>query len=209
MKIRMNRFALLLFIPLLASCSRGSERTPSGPIDRSPVLEKINTAEGKLQGQYLRYSSTGLLEVSCNYLDGKLDGPVIYYYPDGKSIAKTATYKDGVLSGRENLYYPDGTLKTSFINDSGVITNVTCYYENGTLAIDHVIQPDNKRYNSVFYYDNGQIMEESYCSKGITHYKAYYTNGQLRKEGSYTESAMIGAWRYYDESGNLLREIKY
>lgn len=209
MTIRMNKFIPLAFLLLLAGCSHDKNTASSVAVDRNPVLEKINTAEGKLQGQYLRYSSSGFLEVSCNYLDGKLDGPVIYYYPDGKSISKTASYKDGVLSGRENLYYPDGTLKTSFINDSGVITNVTCYYENGTLAIDHAIQPDKKRYNSVFYYDNGQIMEESYCTKNITHYKAYYANGQLRKEGNYTEGAMIGTWSYYDESGTLIREIKY
>lgn len=196
-------------VPLLASCLHNGNSTSSGTVDGNPVLEKINTAEGKFQGQYLRYSSSGLLEVSCNYLDGKLDGPVIYYYPDGKSISKTATYKNGVLSGRENLYYPSGTLKTSFINESGVITNVTCYYEDGTLAIDHAMQENSRKYDSVFYYDNGQIMEESHCSTNIIHYKAYYRNGQLRKEGQYTEGAMLGTWRYYDEAGNQTREIRY
>lgn len=204
----MKRITMTLLTCLLAvSCSR--EPSQTGVTVNMPVLEKVSTADGKRQGQYMRYSPDGTMEVSCNYLDGKLDGPAIYYYPDGKSISKTATYKDGVLYGRENLYYPDGTLKTTFVNDSGKVSEVTCYYADGTQAFHHSLHSDGIRHDSRYYYESGKLREEIRNTGNISHFVAYYENGNIWKEGSFMDGAMLGTWRFYDESGKLVREIRY
>ena len=202
-----SRVSLLASCLLIFSCT---VKLPESSVSSGgQVVEKFSTTDGKRQGQYLRYSSSGALEVSCNYLDGKLDGTAIYYYPNGKSISKVATYKDGVLSGRENMYYPDGTMKTTFINDCGKVREVSCYYGDGTLAFHHIIPPGTQKYDSRFYYESGKLREEIRNNGGVSHFVAYYENGTVRKEGSYTDGAMLGTWRFYDESGNLVREIKY
>lgn len=206
---RLSLLSVMLLV--LASCG---EREPVAVNTGNTlaITEKENLVDGKRQGQYVRYYPSGQVEMSCNYRDGKLDGPIVFYYEDSGRISRSATYKDGVLVGMENLYYEDGNLKSTLVHgENSSLEAITSFFQSGLPSMEMRRTPGKPYSTLTFYYENGKISEivNAIKMKPVGDYIAYYEDGSVKKTGSYSDGKLSGTWRFYDQSGNLEREINY
>ncbi|PNE82742.1 hypothetical protein A8H34_32665, partial [Burkholderia thailandensis] len=53
---------------------------------------------------------TGALVKRATFVDGKYEGEVVHYSPDGKQVTIKATYTNGLLNGAYKEWGIDGTL---------------------------------------------------------------------------------------------------
>lgn len=139
-----------------------------------------------------------------------IDGTVNFYYPDGKTLKRTAVYHNGVLSGPEVCYYPDGITKGIFYHSHDASPlGVEFFYPGGRLMMKIDFTEGRRRVTD--YYDNGQISEEFDINNSLPQgeYRMYYPDGKLRKRGFYENGRMTGVWEFFDAEGSLIRTIGY
>jgi antitoxin component YwqK of YwqJK toxin-antitoxin module len=174
---------------------------------------------------------------NINYRNGLKD--VDYYemgwYLDGtKKLETTFSKKEKI----ETYYYNNGMIKQTDVYLKGLIPNDTAYYqwayskrwcENGTVIYQDSINSLRVRLITN-YYCNGRKKTEFtvYHGRAVGKWCSWYPNGQIKQEGQYldtTESNKIrngiynnfgdkrwgeqGMWKYYDETGKLIREAIY
>ena len=65
---------------------------------------------GKIDGIWRQYYSSGQLWTKGTYKDGKSDGPSVMFHENGQLWTK-GTYKDGKIDGLWVSYYEDGQLQ--------------------------------------------------------------------------------------------------
>jgi antitoxin component YwqK of YwqJK toxin-antitoxin module len=97
--------------------------TPSG------VLESKGKMKGKLrEGKWLYYHPDGKSVMSEeNYLNGKLDGEYKTFYSSGEPTEIT-TYKNGLLDGNYKKYSIKGFLYQDFNYKKGKLNGMAIYY---------------------------------------------------------------------------------
>lgn len=64
------------------------------------------------------YDTNGKLRVTANYVEGELNGKVLYYYEDGNKLLE-ANYADGVLDGDAIYWTEDGLEVEGTLDESG------------------------------------------------------------------------------------------
>ena len=82
------------------------------------------------------------------------------------------------------------------------------YHPNGQLKIDGQYDKNSQRTGLwISYYENGEKWSESYYVEGVQdgHSLTFFPNGQVRFVGEYKAGERIGEWRFYDESGELVK----
>jgi uncharacterized protein len=170
-----SKLLIISFTIILTACSNFKDRNNSqGQI--------IN---GKKEGIWKIYDSTGALKEISNYKHDTLNGLRITFYENGETYTN-AHYKMGVFVDSFFLYFKNGQVQVeSWFDPTGHEQGLyKIYYENGKLRqIGHDI---NNQYDDTIktFYDNGQLM-----------YLEYYKNG--KKEGVFTT---------FDEHGNSIKQ---
>lgn len=140
--------------------------------DRAEV--KYFTKKGKLAsegqmrgkervGEWVYYHKKGNTVLTREtYVNGKLDGKKVTYYPDG-TLTEELTYDRGSREGPNNYYSPDGVLlkKLQYINDQ--LHGPAEYYDaQGNLTIKGQYI-NGKKHGLWKYYKNGKVeLEETY-----------------------------------------------
>jgi antitoxin component YwqK of YwqJK toxin-antitoxin module len=63
----------------------------------------------------------------------------------------------------------------------------------------------------VSYYANGKKWSEGYYRNGKNDGKriTYFESGKIRYIGYYDNDRRVGKWQFFDEAGNLLKEVNY
>lgn len=82
------------------------------------------------------------------------------------------------------------------------------YFENGKKSKHTFFPLDNLKNKTLTKYNEaGQITLIASYANGIVNgsFKKFYENGILMEEGEYKIMKKVGLWKYYDESGNLIR----
>ncbi len=125
-------------------------------------------SEGKMDGKdrigewlYYHKDSKQLMSKE-NYVDGKLDGTITTYYPNGK-ITEEKNYKFEVLEGENNYYSPNGILlkKLKYVN--GKLHGPAFYYDaDGILAIEGTYKNDKKDGLWKYFKGGKVVLEETY-----------------------------------------------
>jgi antitoxin component YwqK of YwqJK toxin-antitoxin module len=64
---------------------------------------------------------------------------------------------------------------------------------------------------SVVAGNGSQVLEEFTYRKGRLHGEAqiWYSNGKMKRRGSFQNGKLSGKWQYWDQSGNMLCETTY
>jgi antitoxin component YwqK of YwqJK toxin-antitoxin module len=178
-------FAILFSLLAMLSCQ---PNTTSKTENTGVYLLKYNvTADGKKEGAWNRYDSTGkVLYETANYRADSLEGEGKLFYPSGK-VQDIRHYKNGHFVGDYKEFYESGTLK-----GEGIYTNSK-------------MEGDWKR-----YYPNGQLQEVVTFKNGNENgaFKEFYENGKPKTEGTYTYNTAIeraqedGILIKYDSLGN-------
>ncbi|MCO5232954.1 MAG: toxin-antitoxin system YwqK family antitoxin [Chitinophagales bacterium] len=165
---------------------KSDKKTKEGPYYRinalGDTIEKVNYMEGKMEGQRILYYPNGQVEIVENYINNQYNGPYQSFYENG-SPKQFGTFKDGQFESELKTYYqePAGQLKESVWMSKGV--------ENGPIKI---------------YFTNGQLKESYSYKDGIKEggFKEYHPNGILAAEGQYVDDFEDGEVKVFDTLGN-------
>ncbi|HPE82860.1 MAG TPA: toxin-antitoxin system YwqK family antitoxin [Aequorivita sp.] len=125
-------------------------------------------SEGKMRdkeriGEWVYYhEKSNNVMTRENYVNGKLDGKIITYYPNGK-ITQETTYKNGIKEGEDNYYSPDGILLKKLLYANDQLQGPATYYDAYGNVIIEGFYKEGKKHGLWKYYKNGKIiLEETY-----------------------------------------------
>lgn len=142
---------------------------------------------GERHGRFTKLDQQGILLEEARYLQGKLDGKRILYYPNQDTLI-VETHVDGQFQGLYRTYHPGNQLKLegNYINNQMQGT-WKMYYETGEL------QEEVTFINNL---ENGPFME-------------YHKNGQIAVTGSYLNGDNEhGTLKFYDETGQHIKTME-
>lgn len=173
---------------------------------------KINI-EGKIkddlkEGTFTVSFRDGKLELKKDYLLNKETGTFSKYYKNGK-VRQEGTYKNGKITGVWKSYFRNGQVE-----------DITNYNENGNeQGIQQYFDMDGKIYYEGEYKD-GRLVQFKFFDKSgklLTDVKlkakqdvkTYYSDGNVRWEGSMENGKRNGVWREFARNGILIGEYIY
>lgn len=112
--------------------------------------------------------------------------------------------------------FPDGTAKREqyFLgkDDNRYLAKDIFYYANGQKRVEGEYNKEGKKHGDwTYWYDNGNKWSEGSFNEGLNDGKrtTWHENGQKHYTGEYDKGKRIGIWRFYDEDGNMTKEIDY
>jgi len=113
-----------------------------------------------------------------------------------------ATYDNG--NPRIEKYY---TKKGSQL----ILNREVIYYENKQKKMEGTYKADQRDGQWKAWYENGLLWSEGEYKDGKRNGTgvAYHENGKKYIEGMYRDDARVGAWRFYDTTGVLLKEVNF
>jgi len=97
-----------------------------------------------------------------NYTNGKLDGKVTTYYPNGK-ITEEINYKNGIKQGENYYYSPEGVLLKKLLYKDDQLQGQAFYYDAFGNVVIEGFYKDGKKHGLWKYYKDGKVaLEETY-----------------------------------------------
>jgi len=113
-------------------------------------------------------------------------------------------------------YFEDGTpqqvLYYSIKGSDSILVKHIEYHPNRSVYIEGGYKNGKREGEWNSWYENGNLWSIGTFKSGVQVGKTmtYYENGNLRYTGNYdSNEKRIGAWKFYDEDGNLLDTIEY
>ena len=76
-------------------------------------------SQGRKQGEYKDFTSSGNICMKCNYVDNEINGKCILYYYDTDNIWFEDNYSKGLLDGEYIMYHPSKRkfLEGNYVDD--------------------------------------------------------------------------------------------
>lgn len=147
------------------------------------TLESFFVKEGKLNGEYQNYYTSGGLKLNCSYTQGVLQGVWISFY-ENKQEKELINYDKGYMQGQRKSFWNNGLIKEENEFNQGVLT--------GT---------------SNFYYSNGQLRKTiafDFNGNREGDWIDYYPNGNVKQKISYKSGKIIDSLIRYDIKGKII-----
>lgn len=146
-------------------------------------------SDKKLQyniGEFNYYDTLGNLEMTEFYVDNEKEGAKKKMYPNGQ-VKVFEEYVDGRRHGQYREFYEDSTIRAEATFINGSIRGLAKRFSiDGKLILDMNIDTTG----------NGQL-------------RAYYLNGDIRKEGAFEEGYRLGTWNTYNRGHELSKTKEY
>lgn len=174
------------------------------------VKTEVTFSEGKKHGYYKEFDPKGQLLNVYKYVMDVIDtdAPELArldvkteYYEDGTKKYE-GTFKEGKPVGVHNLF-----------DTKGEITKTKLYTDEGILAGEGIMDvAGNQQGPWIEYHQNGQVKGKGEYKDGkrIGEWTFFHPNGKTEQKGKYDKKGRAqGEWKWYYESGNLLREETY
>jgi antitoxin component YwqK of YwqJK toxin-antitoxin module len=168
------------------------------------------------QNQVKDFYVTGELLHAGFYTDGQLKS-YKNYFPNG-NVERDFRSLD-LYRSQAKIFFENGQLKSQIKYNEGEPQEWTDYYENGQIEMTE--EKTKSCTYHVFlrtFYSDGKprkALELSDKKKLVYSFKEYFASGQLSMDGSkmYNEELgdyiNVGIWKYYSESGSLIKEEKF
>ena len=85
------------------------------------------------------------------------------------------------------------------------------YYPNKQVKMDGNFKNEEREGTWKAWYENGILWSEGEYKAGKRNGPgiAYHPNGKKYIEGMYRDDARVGAWKFYDTTGVLIREVNF
>jgi uncharacterized protein len=194
------------------------------------LYSEENYELGSIEGVTKYYSEENKLSSTHNYFNNLKNGISNYYGDDGKTIVYQCKFKNGnivavssmknnkpsdfIPVGKDTInlvsYYPDGkkSYEVTFVNGEKSIRQIY-YYTNGKISDESSMLNGEYHGKSTEYYSNGNLKTESTYYYDVLNgsYIEYYNNGSKKTEGFYQYGYPHGLFKFYNEKGELIREI--
>jgi len=165
------------------------------------VEEKGSVIAGMMQGEFTLFWPNGKLRQKKKFnLNGKTDGQVFYYYPNGNKELVFES-KNGIENGSASWYYENGDKKKECLFDNGTVQNSKQYelLTEITTYIDEEIEMGPKIQGKFNKANNNLINNYG---------KTYDENKNLLMDGEFKDGYLYNGRHFiYDEFG-LLEKIK-
>lgn len=191
---------------------------------------------GRKQGHWVEYKAKKKVYEGF-FVDGKPQGELLRYYPNGRLMAKmqylsdsdivyAQLYQDhrnnklkakGKYIGQQKdslwIYYSiQGHIQTEGFYKQGKKQGVWKFYNRyGVLAQEAFYTQDTLDGTQTQWFSNGKTERITHYQKGVLHgeFKVYYPEGNLRSQGQYQAGEPIGKWQYLEPDGSLKFEEWY
>ncbi|MDH6305578.1 antitoxin component YwqK of YwqJK toxin-antitoxin module [Parabacteroides sp. PH5-13] len=164
-------------------------------------------AKGFAVGKWEYYKDNKLSEVT-HYEDGRLNGEIIRYYPDGTSIKEKSNMKNGKVNGITTTYSQAGTLTYEKGMKEGIEDGPERRYDdNGELVYDNTYK-DGKQVGKSFAIINkgltGEYTQTAYYKDGKYdgEYLETYKDGDVKVKGKYINGKKDGLWESLHSDGS-------
>lgn len=152
--------------------------------DQGVTLESFFVREGKLDGKYQNFHPSGALKLSCNYVNGFLQGSWISYYENNQKN-EVVLFDQGYMQGKRKSFWSNGLVKEENEFNRGVLTGV-----------------------SNFYYSNGQLRKTiafDFNGNRDGDWLDYHPNGKIKQKISYKSGKIIDSLKRYDLRGESVK----
>lgn len=201
--------------------------------DKDPQTSDLFlTKEGKLEGEYLKFTTQGEILARMFYKEGELHGPSTCYNQKGEVTAcswyieglregkswqyylsgnlySLQRYKKGLLEGFQEYYDEEGYLKSLLHYKEGLLDGqVLLYYPSGKIKRELFFQEGKLDGLETYYYPSGQKLWEAHYKEGNPQgfAKVWYEKGQLAREYHYAEDHRQYTLKEWNEKGELIRK---
>ena len=171
---------------------------PNGKIKAHGKLINNNKYE-----DWAWYREDGTLEVTGNYSNNNLLGPLTYFDVKGM-ISKKGSIVDGVMHGEWEYYNADGTLRKKGVYKRGVAFGEWDEFDATGAIINTTIYPDE--YDDITFYDPQKTKYYFPNEYKKQAFKKTYSNGNTEVEGQVANGYKTDTWKWYYENGNLKEE---
>jgi antitoxin component YwqK of YwqJK toxin-antitoxin module len=121
---------------------------------------------------------------------GPLEEEIVETHPDGSPKLV-------------RLYKVDGQIRT--------LKKEIQYYPNHQKLYEGELKDNRKHGKWTVWHQNGNTWSEGYYSNGVDDGRrtGYHENGQKHFQGKYKNGKMAGTWKFWDDTGVKVNEIKY
>ena len=187
------------------------------PLNMLLAADSVRLCDGyDCEGWITDYYTNGNIIHKGFYVDGQLK---VYknYYPDGtleRDFSTVDNYRCQVT-----LYYPNGEKKSFVKYLHGTALVWTDYFEDGKMKYYEEFHKSlSYHIAKKSFYASGQTEDELVLihKKKLNYDKnTYYNDGTMSVDGEmkFDESTYdylkIGTWKYYDESGQIKKQLTY
>ncbi len=198
------------------------------------LAEGILDDQGRRQGPWIYYYSTGEKKAEGEYKDDKKIRDWKYYHRNGK-VEQTGRYQNDLPVGLWRWYFEDGLLRRGEEYYRGLAEGPSVEYnENSEMVaqgtyldgfrdglwnykvgdhteIGNYVEGERQGLWNHYYADTDQLQFQGYFIDGLADGKHsfYWPNGRVRLEGKYIMGARTGDWIYYNELGEIQLYITY
>ena len=86
------------------------------------------------------------------------------------------------------------------------------YYENGQKRVEGEYNREGKKDGKwTYWYEDGNKWSEGYFKDGLNHKErtTWHETGEMHYTGNYEMGKRVGVWKFYNEDGELVKEIDY
>lgn len=195
---------------------------------QSPFVSYAEFVDGQLHGRWTIVDAKRRVVARFSFANGLRDGPVVFYYPNGRQRT-TTTFSKGTITSEES-YDANGRLvsRQQYQDGRALITKVAYYRGTrqkqfeGTYLSPPLVQktPDDwwnaspATYETAAgkqekhglwtrWYPNGQIAQQGTFEHDIPigHFTWWYSNGQKAAEGNYQHGLPTGQWVWWHANG--------
>lgn len=158
-----------------------------GSLEFIELTHTVEFKKGIKTHSFNYYTESDRKCCESKFLNGKLNGEQVCYYPNG-NIQSRSEYIKGVSNGVSYIYYPNGIIKNVSFRDSSLDTeNTYSYYDNGQPWEYIYTRCSNMDFDCerkiVSYYENGNIGAIYTLGAGIKPFIVFYDDGAKMIEG--------------------------
>ncbi|HPS70893.1 MAG TPA: hypothetical protein PLM70_01430 [Bacteroidales bacterium] len=179
---------------------------------------------GKPNGYWKSYNEKGILVSEGNRKNFELDSIWVFYNPDGKRSSEI-TYKNGLKFGKKTQYNEEEYTVEMYNNDT-LIQSLNTYYSDGKLKKTVPIVEGKKHGMEKEFDKNGLVISVANYYGGILtrreqinrtdnfgfkqgNWKFFWSNGNLKEEGTFYNNKKHGFFKSYDTLGNFISVEKW
>jgi antitoxin component YwqK of YwqJK toxin-antitoxin module len=111
--------------------------------------------------------------------------------------------------------YPDGSPRRVCVylrkGETKELIKETVYYKNKKVQVEGEYKSAQRNGRWTAYYESGKVWSEGFFKAGKNDGKrvTYFPDGKIRYEGFYKNDNKVGIWKFYDETGKLVKAVDF
>jgi antitoxin component YwqK of YwqJK toxin-antitoxin module len=132
---------------------------PKKNIPKSQIVEEGFYVDGRKEGIWIKYFSSGTVQLKGTYNNNRPEGAFTRYYPNGK-IAEQGEFQSNGYKGLLLRYHENGQLayRANFNNQGQESGKVSYYHTNGKVALTYVVKNGEVMGEVARYNESGQLL---------------------------------------------------